>query len=54
MKQYGAFIVKKIFNGSDIVRGFSYKAAGTRDNYAHFGETDCFVYCSLCKAPPAA
>lgn len=46
MKQYEVLTAKKLFHGSDIIRGYSYKADRSRDNYAHFWDADCFVYCS--------
>lgn len=49
MKQYEVLLAKELFRGSDIIRGFSYKVAGTRDNYAHFWQADCFVCGSPCK-----
>lgn len=48
MKQYEVLKDKELFPGSDIVRSFGYKAAASGDNYALFGETDCFVRCSPC------
>lgn len=47
MKQYEVLLAKELFHGSDIVRGFAYKAGTTGDNYALFWKTDCFV----CSSP---
>lgn len=47
MKRYEVLIAKELFRGSDVVRGFSYKAETAGDNYALFQETDCFV----CSSP---
>lgn len=44
MKQYEVLMAKKLFAGSDIIRGFGYKAGRSQDNYALFGKTDCFVF----------
>ena len=52
MKQYEVLLEKELFRGSDVIRGFAYKAACSGDNYAHFRETDCFVCCSPWKALP--
>lgn len=46
MKQYEVLLDQELFPGSDVVRGFAYKAAASGDNYALFWETDCFVRCS--------
>lgn len=46
MKQYEVLMAKKLFDGSDVIRAYSYKAVYPGDNYAHFWESDCFVYCS--------
>lgn len=46
MKRYEVLMAKKLFDGSDIIRRFGYKAANAGDNYALFWETDCFVCCS--------
>lgn len=43
MKQCELLIAKKLFDGSDIIRRFTYKAETAEDNYALFGNTDCFV-----------
>lgn len=48
MKRYEVLIAKELFRGSDVVRGFSYKAETAGDNYALFQETDCFVSYSPC------
>lgn len=47
MKQYEVLIAKELFHGSDIVRGFAYKAGTAGDSYALFQKTDCFV----CSSP---
>lgn len=47
MKQYEVLIAKELFHGSDVVRGFAYKAGTAGDNYALFQKTDCFV----CNSP---
>lgn len=47
MKQCEVLMAKKLFDGSDIIRRFTYKAETAGDNYALFGETDCFV----CSSP---
>ena len=47
MKQYEVLIAKKLFDGSDIIRRYTYKAGTAGDNYALFRETDCFV----CSSP---
>jgi len=46
MKQYEVLMDQELFPGSDVVRGFAYKAAAAGDNYALFWKTDCFVRCS--------
>lgn len=43
MKQCELLIAKKLFDGSDIIRKFTYKAETAGDNYALFRKTDCFV-----------
>ena len=48
MKRYEVLTAKELFHGSDIVRGFAYKAGTSGDNYALFRKTDCFVRCSSC------
>ena len=50
MKRYEVLMAKKLFDGSDIIRAFCYKTELAGDNYAHFGETDCFVCGSPCNA----
>lgn len=50
MKQYEVLMAKELFRGSDVIRGFAYKMAGSGEYYAHFWETDCFVCCSPWKA----
>lgn len=47
MKHYEVLMAKKLFDGSDIIRKFTYKAGTVWDNYALFGKTDCFV----CSSP---
>ena len=47
MKQCEVLRHKELFDGSDIVRRFTYKAGTAGDNYALFWETDCFV----CSSP---
>ncbi len=47
MKQREVLMAKKLFDGSDIVRRFTYKAGTAWDNHALFRETDCFV----CSSP---
>ena len=42
MKQYEVLMAKKLFDGSDVIRAYSYKAVCSGDNYAHFWESDCF------------
>lgn len=37
MRQYEVLKAKELFYGSDVIRGFCYKMAGTGDNYALFG-----------------
>ena len=49
MKQCKDLTVRELFPGSDVVRSFGYRVASPRDNYALFGETDCFVCCSPCN-----
>lgn len=44
MRQYEVLRAKELFYGSDVIRGFAYKAAGAGDNYALFWNTDCSVY----------
>lgn len=46
MRQYEVLTAKELFHGSDVIRGFGYKAAGVWDNYALFEITDCSVCCS--------
>lgn len=48
MKRYEILMAKELFHGSDVVRGFAYKAVSSGDNYALFQKTDCFVCCSSC------
>ena len=43
MKHCEVLMAKKLFDGSDIIRRFTYKAGTAGDNYAHFWKTDCFV-----------
>lgn len=47
MKHCEVLKAKKLFDGSDIIRRFTYKAEAARDNYALFWKTDCFV----CNSP---
>lgn len=47
MRQCEILMAKKLFDGSDIIRRYTYKAGTAGDNYALFGETDCFV----CSSP---
>ncbi|MDE7179126.1 MAG: hypothetical protein K2O59_15035 [Lachnospiraceae bacterium] len=47
MRQCEVLMAKKLFDGSDIIRRYTYKAGTARDNYALFWETDCFV----CSSP---
>ncbi|MBD5492920.1 MAG: hypothetical protein HDR12_00680 [Lachnospiraceae bacterium] len=47
MKQCEILMAKELFAGSDIIRGFAYKAGISGDNYALFWKTDCFV----CSSP---
>ncbi len=47
MRQYEVLIAKELFAGSDIIRGFAYKAGTSWGNYALFWKTDCFV----CSSP---
>ena len=46
MKQYFSLMAKELYPGSDVIRGFAYKAGVSGDNYALFWKTDCFVRCS--------
>ena len=48
MRRYEVLRAKKLFDGSDVIRAYSYRAAAAGDNYALFWETDCFVCCSPC------
>lgn len=47
MKHCDVLMAKKLFDGSDIIRRYTYKAGTAGDNYAHFQKTDCFV----CSSP---
>lgn len=47
MKHSEVLMAKKLFDGSDIIRRFTYKANAVWDNYALFWKTDCFV----CSSP---
>lgn len=47
MRQCEILMAKKLFDGSDIIRRYTYKAGTAGDNYALFWETDCFV----CSSP---
>ena len=46
MRRYEVLRAKKLFDGSDVIRAYSYRAAAAGDNYALFWKTDCFVCCS--------
>lgn len=46
MKRYEVLMAKKLFPGSDIVRGFGYRAALYGTTMPIFGYTDCFGCCS--------
>ena len=52
MKQYEVLLVKELFRGSDIIRGFSYKMASRGTTMPIYRETDCFECCSPWKALP--
>lgn len=47
MKHCEVLMAKKLFDGSDIIRRFTYKAENAGDNYALFQKADCFV----CSSP---
>jgi len=40
MRQSGDLRTKSLFNGSDVVRRFTFKAVDTRDSYALFAKTN--------------
>lgn len=52
MKQYEVLLVKELFRGSDVIRGFSYKMASSGTTMPIYRETDCFKCCSPWKVLP--
>jgi len=47
MRQREVLKARKLFDGSDVIRRFTYKTGSAGDNYTLFWETDCFV----CSSP---
>jgi len=43
MKQSGFLRTCELFNGSDVVRRFTFKTVNTRDSYARFSGINCHI-----------